>query len=368
VAYLVLLALGALDSAGYSIIAPVVPEISAETGAGPGVMGALVAGFAVGQIAGYPLAGRWIQRRHAVAVLVASLALIVVGDLGFVAGGGLAVYFPARFVQGVGAGGLWIGISFAVLERYPGQEFRRLTGILGSYSVGAIAGPAMGAAGGIRAPFLVHLAAVALLGAALTRVGTGSPVAVGSDRSALRTGGFWLASAGILLVALGLGTLDGPLPLHFADELSQAQISVLYVGGGVLAGLSATLAGRLRPRAILVLATVLIPLGIGLAGLAGAVPVWVVAVAMAGIGIGLGESGALGVLLEAIGVERIVLAMVVWSQLWAIGYLAGPAAGGGVVELLGYGAIGLVPLAAASAVVASFATARASFSRGPAHG
>ena len=45
-AYLVLLALAALDSAGYSIIAPVVPAIGDETGAGPGLIGALVAGLA----------------------------------------------------------------------------------------------------------------------------------------------------------------------------------------------------------------------------------------------------------------------------------------------------------------------------------
>jgi hypothetical protein len=62
-------------------------------------------------------------------------------------------------------------------------------------------------------------------------------------------------------------------------------------------------------------------------------------------------------------VERIVLAMVVWSQVWAVGYLVGPAAGGGVAEGLGFGAIGLVPLAAALPVVAAFAAAqgRASF-------
>jgi MFS family permease len=353
-AYLVLLALGALDAAGYSIIAPVVPEIGDQTGAGPGVMGALVAGFAVGQAVGYPLAGRGIQRRHAVAVLVASLALIVVGDLGFIAGGGLPVYFPARLLQGIGAGGLWIGISFAVLERYPGQEFRRLSGILGSYSVGAIAGPAMAAVGGIRGPFVVHLGAVLLLGVALVSLGAGEPVPARSDRSALKSRGFWLASTGILLVALGLGTFDGPLPLHFADELSQAQISALYVGAAIVAGAAATASGRLPPRLMLGAATVLIPLGIALAGLTDTVSIWVVAAAFAGIGVGAGEAGALGILLDTVGTERIVLAMVVWSQVWAIGYLAGPAAGGGVAQALGFGAIGLVPLAASLLVAASF--------------
>jgi len=82
--------------------------------------------------------------------------------------------------------------------------------------------------------------------------------------------------------------------------------------------------------------------------------VWLAAVAVAGLGFGMGESGALGILLEAVGTERIVLAMVVWSQVWALGYLAGPAAGGGVAEALGFGAIGLVPLAASLFVLAGF--------------
>jgi MFS family permease len=354
-AYLVLLALAALDSAGYSIIAPVVPEIGAATGSGPGLMGVLVASFAVGQMAGYPLAGRGLQRSHAVAVLAGSLALVVLGDVGFIAGDDLGIYFPARLLQGIGAGGLWIGVSFAVIERFPGQEFRRLTGVLAAYGVGAIAGPAMGGAGGIRTPFALHLGLVACLALALVLIGAPKePVAFGSDRRALRSAGFWLASAGILLVALSLGTFDGPLPLHFSEKLDQAEIAGLYVAAAVVGAVCATLGGRLPPRPVLAAATILMTAAIALGGLTETVSVWVIAALLMGIGIGAGEAGALGVLLESIGVERIVLAMVVWSQVWAVGYLAGPAAGGGVAEALGFGAIGLVPLAAALLVAACF--------------
>jgi hypothetical protein len=51
--------------------------------------------------------------------------------------------------------------------------------------------------------------------------------------------------------------------------------------------------------------------------------------------------------------------MVVWSQVWAVGYLAGPAVAGGVAESLGFGAIGIVPLAAALIVLAAFAASPA---------
>jgi MFS family permease len=354
--FVVFFALAALDSAGYSIIAPVVPEIGDATGAGPGVMGVLVASFAVGQMVGYPLAGRVLQRSQAVAVLLASLALVVVGDLGFIFGESLGVYFPARLLQGIGAGGLWIGTAFAIIERYPGEEYKRLTGILAAYGIGAIAGPAMGGVGGIAAPFALHLFLVTVITVALVAIGTTKqPVNFGSDRAALRTPGFWLASAGILMVSLTLGTFDGPIPLHFAEELSQAEIAALYVLAALVSSASATLAGRGAPRAVLAAATVIMTLSIALGGATETVAVWVVVAVLAGVGLGAGEAGALGILLESIGVDRIVLAMVVWSQVWAVGYLVGPAIGGGVVEALGYGALGLVPLAASAFVFVGFA-------------
>jgi MFS family permease len=358
-AFAVFFALAALDSAGYSIIAPVVPEIGASTGAGPGVMGVLVASLAVGQMVGYPLAGRVLQRRHAVAVLLVSLALIVLGDLGFIFGDSLGVFFPARLLQGIGAGGLWIGTAFAIIERYPGEEYKRLTGILGAYGVGAIAGPAMGGVGGIAAPFALHLVLVTAITLALLALGgTKQAVEFGSDRAALRTPGFWLASAGILMVSLTLGTFDGPVPLHFAEELSQAQIAALYVVSALVSSAAATLSGRGAPRPVLAGATVVMTLSVALAGATTTVALWVLVAVLAGVGLGAGESGSLGVLLESIGVERIVLAMVVWSQVWAIGYLVGPAIGGGVAEALGYGALGLVPLVASAFVFAGFARLR----------
>jgi MFS family permease len=81
------------------------------------------------------------------------------------------------------------------------------------------------------------------------------------------------------------------------------------------------------------------------------VPVWVLAVALAAIGIGLGNTGSLGMLVEAVPVERIVSAMVVWSQVGIVGYLLGPLAGGVVADGAGYAAVGLVPAAAGVPVV-----------------
>jgi MFS family permease len=347
-----------LDAAGYAIIAPVVPAIAAETSTGPALMGVLVAGFAAGMAAGFWIAGRAVEARGASLAVVGGLAITALGAAGFVVGGSFAVYLASRLVMGVGSGGLWIGATFAIIERFPGQEYRCLTGLLAAYSVGGVGGPALGAIGGIRGPFLAYLALAALAGAAfLTAGGPVERVRFSSDRSPLGAPGFRLASAGILLVAVAIGTFDGTLPLHFGERLSQAEIAGLYVAASMVVGASAVAAGRVDPRGALATGCVAIVAGIALAGIGASVPVWLLAVAVTGVGFGAGEAGALGVLLQAVGTRAIVLAMVVWSQLWAVGYLIGPAVGGAVAETLGFAALGLVPLAAAVFVVVAWTQA-----------
>jgi hypothetical protein len=55
---------------------------------------------------------------------------------------------------------------------------------------------------------------------------------------------------------------------------------------------------------------------------------------------------------EAVPVERIVSAMVVWSQVGIVGYLLGPLVGGVIAEGFGFAFVGLVPAAAGLATLA----------------
>jgi hypothetical protein len=75
--------------------------------------------------------------------------------------------------------------------------------------------------------------------------------------------------------------------------------------------------------------------------------------------IGLGNTGSAGVVLASVRPECIVTALVVWSQI--VGYLLGPPIAGGVTQALGFSALGLVPAAAAMALVAAMRAG--SFSR-----
>ena len=71
-AWPIILALSALDAAGYSVIAPVLPQISDATGAGPAVIGALVATFPAGMLFGFVAAAPGIARGQTRAVLAVS--------------------------------------------------------------------------------------------------------------------------------------------------------------------------------------------------------------------------------------------------------------------------------------------------------
>lgn len=123
VVYLTVLALGALDAAGYSLIAPVLPSLAHRLDAGPLVMGLLVATFPAGMAAGFALAGRLVRSGSPRVTLLAGLLLVGVGTVSFVAGGPLLVYAVGRTVMGLGSGCLWLGVTFATLVSWPGQEY-----------------------------------------------------------------------------------------------------------------------------------------------------------------------------------------------------------------------------------------------------
>jgi MFS family permease len=304
-------------------------------------------------LAGFLLAGHGVAQQRLRTVLLAALTLITLGCLGFVLGQGLAVWFAARLLMGVGSGGLWIAVTFTTLERWPGQEYRCMSRIFAAYSAGGLVGPLLGAIGGIRGPFLAYLLLVlAAIPLAFLLGAPAQPRQFQADRAALRLPGFWLACTGITVAILALCLSEGVLPLHFASRLGQAQLGALYVGAAVVVAASSAAAGSMVPTRALAAAGVLVVVGIGRAGAATTVAPFVLGLGLAGAGIGLGQTGATGILLATVAPERIVTAMVLWSQLGIVGYLAGPLVGGAVAQALGFRAVGLVPLAGAILLLA----------------
>ena len=311
-----------------------------------------MATFPAGMVAGFAVAG-WAVRRHgSEALLVASLSLVALGALGFVLADSLGVYVAARTLMGLGSGGVWIGVTFDTLERWPGQEYMCLSRVFAAYSIGGLLGPALGGFGGIHGPFLAYLVLLLIaMPAVLFVAAPDSRREFGTDRAALRTRAFWIASAAILFASLALGVLEGVLPAlrrtphpspdrgHVRRRVPGPRRECHHLGGR-------------RPRPLVFAAVFLSVAGISLAGIVANVPLWPLAVLLAAVGIGLGNTGSLGLLVEAVLVDRIVTAMVVWSQIGIVGYAVGPLAGGVVAEGPGYAFIGLVPATAGLLLIA----------------
>jgi MFS family permease len=114
----------------------------------------------------------------------------------------------------------------------------------------------------------------------------------------------------------------------------------------------------MRPGPLVLAAVVLAVAGTYLAGIAAEIPLWLVALALAALGIGIANTASLGLLVDAVPVERVATAMVVWSQIGILGYLLGPLTGGIVAHSLGYAFMGAVPAAAGGVVVFLLRTSR----------
>jgi MFS family permease len=357
-AYPALLALAVADSAGYSVIGPVLPALGERTGSGPALLGTLAATFPLAMLAGMALSGMLVRRGLLRPTLACSLVIAVAGSVWFAASDGLLGWFAARALMGFGSGGLWITITFATLAYWPGREYVCMSRIYAAYSAGALLGPLLGALGGIAAPFLTYSAVLVVTAAGTLAVPEPHAGTFGSDRDVLRSARFWAAAVAIMLAILGAGALDGVLPLHFGTRLSQAQIGLAYVGVAALIAVGSAAAGHQPPRRMLAAGALAITAGLTLAGGTTSLTAWAVALALIGLGAGTAQVGATGLLLRAVPTAGIVAAMVVWSQLGVVGYLAAPAVGGLIAEHVGFGALGVLPAMTGLVVVSLLRVAR----------
>jgi len=330
----------------------VLPSLAVTTGASPLTLGWLTASFPLTMLVGYLLAVGLLNVPRRGAVFVGALGLLAAGALVFVLTDDIVVLFAGRMVMGVGSGALWIAVTFRTLEYWPGQEYRCMSRVIAAYSVGALLGPVIGGLPGSHLPFAAYLGLVlAAIPVAVALPPPAVRLPTGQDWSALRLRGFWFSALAVMFAMMAPGTLDGVLPLHFSTQLTQTQIGVAYAGTACLIAVTATAAARFRPRLALLVGGIGVVGGIAAAAMTASVLAWLLALAVIGLGTGATETGSTGVLLEVVPTDRIVTAMVVWSQVGMIGYLLAPALGAPLAQRYGFGAVALVPLVGALAVV-----------------
>ncbi len=132
-----------VDMIGFLIVLPLLPFYAEKLGANPTAVGALVATFAVGQVASAPLWGRLSDRYGRRPMILGGLLIAAVSYIVFESADAVWLLFLSRFVQGAGAG--TVGVVQAYLsDSVPRAGRAKALGWLtAATSAGVMIGPAI---------------------------------------------------------------------------------------------------------------------------------------------------------------------------------------------------------------------------------
>jgi predicted MFS family arabinose efflux permease len=133
-----------VDMIGFLIVLPLLPFYAERLGANPTNIGALVATFAVAQLASAPLWGRLSDRYGRRPMILGGLLVSAVSYVVFEGATTVWLLFLSRFVQGVGAG--TVGVVQAYVSDSVDSEDRAkaLGWLTAATSAGVMIGPAIG--------------------------------------------------------------------------------------------------------------------------------------------------------------------------------------------------------------------------------
>lgn len=337
-----------VETAIFTALAPLLPELEREFGLSKAGAGALTAAYALGALAG-SLPGVALTRRIGVrGTVLAALAVLGLSSVAFGFAESEWLLFAARFGQGVGCAFAYTGALAWLTEVAPPERRAEAIGVAFAAAFsGALVGPVIGAASDVigRAGVFLGVAALAAVLAAWT-VTVPAPALAGRSlpraREALRDRTVGLSLWLIALTGLLIGVVSVLAPLRL-DELgwSAAAIGGVFAVAAVVQmaanptlGRSADRLGRAAPlRVALLLAAVTSAL------LAVSFGAWAYAAVAAAASVAYGLLWTPSMALLADAVERRGFDQALGSGLmnaaWPPGFAVGAAAGGALAGVAG---------------------------------
>lgn len=301
------IAVGALGTLGFSVTAPLLPDLADALGVSRAAIGLVqaaisVPGVLLSILIGY-FADRFGRRR------VVLISLLVFGTFG-VAGFWARSLWPlvaTRFIQGVGTSGI-LGLGIVLVgDLFEGRARTRAMGFnLGGVTVVNMMGPIMSGIlgqGGVFRPFLIFsvgypLALWATRMPIEPRREVDSPLSHASEAFAsLRRGGHLVDYTGILIATVGVTVLMHGLGFTTVPLFLDGTFGIASFGRGFVIAffqvgvvIAAVQIGRLRARhgGSRLVGTAFTLMGLGMAVTAVAPEWWVVPLGLAISGLGFG--------------------------------------------------------------------------------
>lgn len=232
------------DAVGYTVIIPALPSFMAELGLGATRAGTLYASYGLISLLLYLpfglLVDRWGERRW----LTVGMLTLGLASLGFWQASGFWSLLGCRVTQGVAASATWAA-ALPLAARLATTERRgvEMSVLMMAFSIGVVAGPALGSLGQVRDPFLyfagVPFGLAICVFALLPRQAPASPhVVADSVAPALFRDGLRrelvCACLVILVTCATLGAIEILLPLQFSRlGWTRQHIGLFFSGWGL---------------------------------------------------------------------------------------------------------------------------------------
>lgn len=339
-----------VEAVGYGVVAPTLPFLARQAGAGEGRIGFLVGLYAaVGLLVAIPF-GILANRHGRRMLVVVGLACLMVASIGFVFAPTYPWLLVARAAQGLGASAVWVGALTMAADLSPDASMgKSLAWISGSWSLGFVVGPALGGIGTMRTPFVLYavLAGAALVAALVALPETGRPGVRTSMAGILRVfrrPAVLLSGIATFVMSYFYGTIEAFMPLMVDSlDVGRLGIGLLFAVAGTPSILFPRLSGALADRFgdNRVLFCGLLYCGLLCAGLLMLIrhlPLWVVF-----FGIGIVEVSiyvpAVALLNRGINAEDRIFATGSHNYAFSAGFFLGPTIGGLILPSGGYGVL-----------------------------
>ncbi|MEU7004909.1 MFS transporter [Nonomuraea sp. NPDC046570] len=336
---------------GFGVQAPAIPVLAGDLGMAGTAVGSVISAFALMRLVSGPVGGRLVDRFGNRAVLVTGMGVVAVTSVL----AGLSRSYPelliARGAGGIGSAFFTVSaLSLLLLHSPPERRGRAVGYFQGAFSLGTIAGPALGGlltGASPRLPFFVYGAAMALaglIGMIFLRGATGSARGAKRERArlgpALRNRSFHAA----LIANFGLGwavfgVRVSILPLFL---LQVVHGNAFWTGAGLTAcalaqAATLPLAGKLadtwRSTACLTLGCLLVAGSLLVALVTASVPGYLCGLVLMGLGAAFVVTSG-GQIVGAIGGGGTVVS--VYQMGADLGMVLGPLVAGALADAYGY--------------------------------